>query len=182
MYLVGRDPLEGVLEYGMRLDEYRSTVHLAPRALLSDSAPMPDLRDVILRDATVADAPAVIELWQTCDLTRPWNDPLADFAQALGGPASMVLIAGHGEALAGSIMVGFDGHRGWVYYLAVAPDFRRHGLGRMLMDGAEAWLRTRGAPKIQLMVREDNHAALDFYEALGLERQKVVTLGKFLKE
>jgi ribosomal protein S18 acetylase RimI-like enzyme len=67
-------------------------------------------------------------------------------------------------------MVGSDGHRGWVYYLAVAPARRRAGLGRTMMDAAEAWLRARGAPKIQLMVREDNEAALGFYEALGLER------------
>jgi len=76
-------------------------------------------------------------------------------------------------------MVGFDGHRGWVYYLAVSPDHRRKGLGRALMAAAEAWLRARGAPKIQLMVREENEA-IAFYEALGLERQKVVTLGRFL--
>lgn len=143
---------------------------------------MPDLCDPILREATAADASSVVALWQACGLTRPWNDPLADFAQALAGTTSTVLIAGQGEALAGSVMVGFDGHRGWVYYLAVAPDRRRHGLGRKLMDAAETWLRTRGAPKIQLMVRDDNHAALGFYEALGLERQKVVTLGKFLKD
>ena len=89
--------------------------------------------------------------------------------------------AGQG-GLAGSVMVGFDGHRGWVYYLAVAPDRRRSGLGRVLMAAAEAWLRARGAPKIQLMVRADNEAALGFYEALGLERQQVVTLGRFLKD
>jgi ribosomal protein S18 acetylase RimI-like enzyme len=83
-------------------------------------------------------------------------------------------------ALAASVMVGCDGHRGWVYYLAVAPERRRAGLGRRMMDAAEAWLRARGAPKIQLMVREDNKDALGFYEALGLERQKVVTLGRFL--
>lgn len=143
---------------------------------------MSDLRDPILREATDTDAPAVVALWQACGLTRPWNDPVADFAQALAGTTSTVLIAGRGEALAGSIMVGFDGHRGWVYYLAVSPDFRRQGIGRTLMESAETWLRACGAPKIQLMVRDDNHAALGFYEALGLERQKVVTLGKFLKD
>ncbi|WBY07766.1 GNAT family N-acetyltransferase [Sphingomonas sp. 7/4-4] len=86
------------------------------------------------------------------------------------------------RGVAGSVMVGFDGHRGWVYYLAVSPDQRRTGLGRALMAAAEDWLRDRGAPKLQLMVREDNAAALDFYEALGLERQKVAVLGRFLKE
>jgi ribosomal protein S18 acetylase RimI-like enzyme len=154
--------------------------NLAPRALLGDSAPMPDPSESP-REATPADAPAVIALWEACGLTRPWNVPQDDFTQAIAGPTSTILIMGQGS-LAGSVMVGFDGHRGWVYYLAVAPDHRRHGLGRVLMAAAEAWLRARGAPKIQLMVRDDNHAALGFYEALGLEPQKVVTLGKFLKD
>lgn len=126
------------------------------------------------------DAGAVIALWRDCGLTRPWNDPAADFAMAVAGPGSAVLLAYDGAALAGSVMTGFDGHRGWVYYLAVAQDARRGGVGRDLMAAAEAWLRERGAPKIQLMVREDNEEALGFYEALGLERQKVVTLGRFL--
>nr|WP_253190616.1 GNAT family acetyltransferase [Sphingomonas sp. LM7] len=117
-----------------------------------------------------------------CELTRPWNDPAADFALALDSESSAVLVAQGSDGIGGSIMVGFDGHRGWVYYLAVAPDRRGEGLGRALMAAAEDWLRARGAPKIQLMVREDNHAALGFYRALGLERQKVVTLGRFLKD
>jgi ribosomal protein S18 acetylase RimI-like enzyme len=110
----------------------------------------------------------------------PWNDAGADFARAVAGPASAVLVLRDGDRLAASVMVGCDGHRGWVYYLAVAPDRRRAGLGRTMMEAAEAWLRERGAPKIQLMVREDNDEALGFYEALGLERQNVVTLGRFL--
>ena len=128
----------------------------------------------------------MIALWEACGLTRPWNDPARDFELALASEASTVLVvrvpAFGGEALAGSVMTGFDGHRGWVYYLAVSPEHRRKGLGRALMAAAEAWLRERGAPKIQLMVRADNDAALGFYEALGLERQQVVTLGRFLKD
>jgi ribosomal protein S18 acetylase RimI-like enzyme len=134
-----------------------------------------------MREANPADASEVIALWEACGLTRPWNDPAADFARAVAGPTSAVLLLHEGDALAASVMVGFDGHRGWVYYLAVAPERRRAGLGRVMMDAAEAWLRERGAPKIQLMVRADNEAALRFYEALGLERQQVVTLGRFLK-
>ena len=131
-------------------------------------------------EARPDDEADVIALWEACGLTRPWNNPAADFARAVGGPASAVLVQREGEALAASVMVGHDGHRGWVYYLAVAPARRRTGLGRAMMDAAEAWLRVRGAPKLQLMVREDNAAALDFYEALGLERQRVATLGRFL--
>jgi ribosomal protein S18 acetylase RimI-like enzyme len=80
----------------------------------------------------------------------------------------------------GSVMVGLDGHRGWIYYLAVAPKARRRGIGRALMSAAEAWLRQQGAPKLQLMVRQGNDEALAFYAALGLEQQPVVTLGRFL--
>lgn len=136
----------------------------------------------LIAAATAEDGPAVTALWRACGLTRPWNDPDADFALALATEASAILVARDGKDIAGSVMVGFDGHRGWVYYLAVAPARQRAGLGRALMAAAEDWLRTRGAPKIQLMVREDNHAALRFYETLGLEPQPVVTLGRFLKD
>lgn len=134
----------------------------------------------MIEPALAGDGPAVVALWHACGLTRPWNDPDADFALALRGAESTVLVARCGGTPVGSVMTGFDGHRGWVYYLAVAPDRRRGGLGRALMAAAEAWLRERGAPKLQLMVREDNDAALGFYEALGLERQKVAVLGRFL--
>ncbi|HMG47729.1 MAG TPA: GNAT family acetyltransferase [Allosphingosinicella sp.] len=131
-------------------------------------------------EAKAEDAEAVIALWRDCGLTRPWNDAAADFARAVAGPSSAVLLLREGGAPAASVMVGCDGHRGWVYYLAVAPPRRREGLGRAMMDAAEVWLRARGAPKLQLMVRDDNEEALDFYAALGLERQHVVTLGRFL--
>jgi ribosomal protein S18 acetylase RimI-like enzyme len=130
--------------------------------------------------AVAEDRDGVVALWRACGLTRPWNDPDRDFALALASGASAVLVARSAEAIDGAAMVGFDGHRGWVYYLAVAPARRGSGLGRALMAAAEHWLRGRGAPKVQLMVRTDNAAALDFYAALGLERQEVVTLGRFL--
>jgi ribosomal protein S18 acetylase RimI-like enzyme len=133
-----------------------------------------------VREAATNDVKGVIALWEACGLTRPWNDPAADFERAVTGPASAVLVLREGDALLASVMVGHDGHRGWVYYLAVAPERRRSGLGRATMEAAEAWLRERGVPKIQLMVRDDNVSALAFYESLGLERQKVVTLGRFL--
>lgn len=128
----------------------------------------------------LGDIPALVALWEACGLTRPWNDPGRDARLAIEGATSVILGLRDGEALIASVMVGFDGHRGWVYYLAVAPDRRRQGLGRSLMAAAEAWLRERNAPKLQLMVRTTNAEALGFYEALGLERQEVVTLGRFL--
>ena len=141
---------------------------------------MNDINELGVENATPADAAAVIALWQACALTRPWNDPVADYARAVTGECSAILLLRSVDTIAASVMVGEDGHRGWVYYLAVAPDRRRAGLGARMMAAAENWLRARGVPKIQLMVREDNEAALGFYEALGLERQKVVTLGRFL--
>lgn len=133
-----------------------------------------------IRTATPDDAELVIALWNASGLTRPWNDPQTDFDLALTTPTSTVLIAGQGGAVEGSVMVGFDGHRGWVYYLAVDPQARRSGLGRALMLAAEDWLRGQGAPKIQLMVRADNAEALAFYGALGLETQAVTVLGRRL--
>ena len=133
------------------------------------------------RPASAADQAAVLALWQDCGLTRPWNDPAADFRRALDWPASEVIVTPVLGTIAASVMVGHDGHRGWVYYLAVARDHRRSGLGRALMAAAETWLVERGCPKIQLMVRDDNAAAIAFYRSLGLEVQKVAVLGRFLR-
>lgn len=127
-----------------------------------------------------ADADAAVALWHAAGLTRPWNDPHADFARALAEPGADVLGLRDGGELVATVLVGDDGHRGWVYYLAVAPDRQRHGLGRVLMAAAEAWLRARGCPKLNLMVRGDNGAARGFYARLGYELNDVVTLGKRL--
>ena len=136
--------------------------------------------DLAIGEAGLADGEAVIGLWKACGLTRPWNDPLSDFRLALSTESSTVLAARDGEAMVGTIMVGFDGHRGWVYYLAVDPKARRTGLGRALISAAEAWLVARGCPKVQLMVRQDNAEALGFYEALGLTPQPVMVMGRRL--
>ena len=132
-------------------------------------------------DATPADADALVALWQCCGLTRPWNDPVRDLALALESPAPTVLVARADGAIVAGVMVGFDGHRGWIYYLAVEPARQRHGLGRTMMAAAESWLRDRNAPKLQLMVRSGNDAALAFYARLGLVAQDVVTLGRRLE-
>ncbi len=133
---------------------------------------------VPLGQADVAD---VVALWHAAGLTRPWNDPHADFARAVAGPASAVLGGRDASgALVGAAMVGHDGHRGWVYYLAVAPVARGTGLGRELMAACERWLVARGVPKIQFMVRTDNAPVLGFYEHLGYEQQDVAVLGRRL--
>lgn len=130
--------------------------------------------------AMAADADDAVALWHTCGLTRPWNDPYADFSLALANPSSTILLARDGDTIVGSVMAGFDGHRGWIYYLAVAPDRQRAGVGRALMTAAETWLAERDAPKVQLMVREGNAVTLGFYAALGYTPQGVVTLGRFI--
>jgi ribosomal protein S18 acetylase RimI-like enzyme len=130
-----------------------------------------------IEPAKAADREAVVALWQAADLTRPWNDPGADFDLALSNPTSTILLARDGGELSGSVMVGFDGHRGWIYYLACDPGRRELGVGRSLMRAAETWLRGHGCPRLRLMVRTDNLAALGFYRAIGYEEQDVVTLG-----
>ncbi len=135
---------------------------------------------VTIAQATRADRAPVIALWHAAGLTRPWNDPGSDFDLALGGPASTVLLARDEQGLAGSVMVGFDGHRGWVYYLATSPDRLKRGIGRRLLEAAEAWLRERGCPRVRLMVRDDNLAARGFYRAIGYDDQHVVTMGRTL--
>ena len=126
------------------------------------------------------EAAQTVCLWRDAGLTRPWNDPFADAELALSAEASTVILAFDGWTLAGSVMTGFDGHRGWVYYLAVAEARRRRGVGRALMRAAEQWLQARGAPKLQLMVRADNLAAEGFYEAIGYGREAVSVLSRRL--
>jgi len=127
-----------------------------------------------------ADAAAVVALWHATGLTRPWNDAGADFARAVAGPSSVVLGSWRDGELAGTAMVGHDGHRGWVYYLAVSPPAQGSGLGKQLMAACEAWLVGQGVPKIQFMVRSDNAPVLGFYDHLGYSRQDVVVLGRRL--
>jgi ribosomal protein S18 acetylase RimI-like enzyme len=133
-----------------------------------------------VRDFIEDDRQAVIALWQRCGLTRPWNDPSTDIDLAINGTTSTVLVGMFDATIVASVMVGFDGHRGWVYYLAVDPDHARQGHGSTMMAAAENWLAARSAPKLELMVRDDNAAAIGFYAALGYEPQKVSVLAKWL--
>jgi ribosomal protein S18 acetylase RimI-like enzyme len=127
-----------------------------------------------------ADIAAVVELWQRCGSTRPWNDPQADIALARRGSNSTVLLGRDGDALVASVLVGHDGHRGWVYYVTVDPDHRRKGFGRALMTAAEDWLRRRGILKLQLMVRPDNAQVQAFYETLDYDEQERIVYAKWL--
>jgi len=127
-----------------------------------------------------ADVAAVIALWQRCDLTRPWNDPAADIAMARRGTNATVLVGRDGGDIVASVLVGHDGHRGWVYYVSVDPNRRGKGYGRAIMDAAEDWLRGLGIEKLQLMVRADNAKVQAFYETLDYQEQARVIYAKWL--
>jgi ribosomal protein S18 acetylase RimI-like enzyme len=135
-----------------------------------------------VRSAVQDDEADVIALWRVCDLVATYNDPAADFRFARSGACSDVLVgedeAGH---ISGSVMVGHDGHRGWLYYLASAPEARGLGVGRQMADAAEEWLRRRGVLKAQLLVRETNIKVVSFYEHLGYEVAPRVVMGKWLR-
>jgi ribosomal protein S18 acetylase RimI-like enzyme len=122
----------------------------------------------------------VVSLWKTCELTRPWNDPYKDIQFARDGATSTVLVGFFEERLVASVMVGHDGHRGALYYLAVDPAFRKRGFGKATVAAAEGWLRERGVWKINLMVRSGNEKAGRFYEHLGYEMNPVTSFGKRL--
>jgi ribosomal protein S18 acetylase RimI-like enzyme len=127
-----------------------------------------------------ADTPEVIALWQRCGSTRPWNDPAADIALARKETNSTVLLGRSDGALVASVLVGHDGHRGWVYYVTADPEHRFKGYGRAIMSAAEDWLRARGIAKLQLMVRKDNPKVHAFYQSIGYYNQETVTFAKWL--
>ena len=127
-----------------------------------------------------ADVSSVVTLWEHCGLTRPWNDPVADITLARKGPNSTILVGREDERIVASAMVGHEGHRGWVYYVAVDPDRRGQGLGRAIMNAAEDWLRQAGIAKLQLLVRQDNAKASAFYETIGYDEAAVTVFAKWL--
>jgi ribosomal protein S18 acetylase RimI-like enzyme len=127
-----------------------------------------------------ADITGVIALWRRCGLVRPWNDPEADIALARQNANADILLGRAGDAIAASVLVGHDGHRGWVYYVSVDPEYQRKDFGRAIMTAAEDWLRARGIEKLQLMVRGDNTQVQAFYESLGFGEQKRIVYAKWL--
>lgn len=135
-----------------------------------------------IRPFDQVDTDAVIALWTEAGLTRPWNDPLLDIERKLRVQPELFLVAvdSDGTSIRGSVMAGYDGHRGWLYYLATAASHRGQGVARALVDEAERLLSAMGCPKVQLMVREGNEGVLGFYDTLGYERFDVANTGKRL--
>ena len=127
------------------------------------------------------DIEAAVALWKACGLIEPWNDPRADIARARQSRSAEILVAKARDGqIVATAMVGDDGHRGWLYYVAVAPDRQRSGLGRQIIGAAEDWLRARGVGKSMLMIRPTNTGVRGFYEALHYVEQERVIMARWL--
>ena len=133
-----------------------------------------------IRPFAVEDTEAVIALWRDCDLTRPWNDPARDIDRKLALADDLLLVGTVDDRVVGTVMAGYEGHRGWINYLAVEPTERGAGHGRALMAVAELRLRELGCPKINLQVRATNPDAIAFYERIGFTVDDTVSMGKRL--
>lgn len=133
-----------------------------------------------IRPYTSGDEAAVVQLWKDCELVVPWNDPHKDIQRKLRVQRDWFLVGCIDGRVIATAMAGYDGHRGWVNYLAVHPGFRRAGLGRTMMEAAEHRLLEAGCPKINIQVRTTNAEVIEFYKAIGYKTDDVVSLGKRL--
>ena len=140
------------------------------------------MADLVFTEITDRDVEAVIELWQTCGLTRPWNDPHNDIAFARAKPTSTLLVGREQETglIVASVMLGHDGHRGWVYYLSVSPELQGKGYGQQTMKAAEDWHLSQGVWKMQLLVRRGNEAVTRFYEGMGYNESACMLLERWI--
>lgn len=137
------------------------------------------MKDIFVTDTS--QIPEIVALWEAAGLAHPWNDSARDVRLALAHPTNRILGSRDVDGLlVGTVMVGFDGHRGWIYSLAVADSERGTGLGRALMEAAEAWLMEQGAPVVRLLVQSSNAKVTGFYEACGYERGDFIAFGKRL--
>jgi len=128
-----------------------------------------------------SDEAGLLALWQACALIMPWNNPYADIARKLADSPELFFVGRVGKRVAASCMAGYDGHRGWLYYLAVLPELRRRGYAAQLVAHSERKLRELGCAKIDLMVRNTNQAVIGFYQSIGYQQDPVVVLSKRLQ-
>ena len=136
---------------------------------------------MIVREFQPEDEDAVVSLWERCGLTRPWNDPHKDIGRKLRVRPDLFLVGVLGEEIVACVMAGYEGHRGWLNYLAVDPTRQREGLGRTMVAEAGARLRASGCPRVNLQIRASNKSAIAFYERIGYSIDDVVSMGKRLE-
>lgn len=136
--------------------------------------------EILMRTYRPSDQEQVVGLWQECGLIVPWNDPRLDIERKSARQPELFWVVESDDRIVGTIMVGYEGHRGWINYLAVAPGYRRLSIGRRMLQRAEDELRKLGCPKINLQVRTSNQAVIAFYQRLGFAVDDVVSLGKRL--
>ena len=133
-----------------------------------------------IRPYKITDQKNVIDLWIQCELVKPWNNPVKDIERKLQVNPELFLVGEENSEIVATAMAGYDGHRGWVNYLAVSPSARQSGLGRKLMVHVEKLLVKRGCPKINLQIRCTNSRAVEFYKAIGYDVDEVIGMGKRL--
>ena len=156
-----------------------------PAAAADGDGPLPPVADTKLttldiRAYSEPDQHAVVALWRECGLVRPWNDPVQDIHRKLRVQRDLFLVGILDGRLIATVMAGYEGHRGWINYLAVAKECRGRGFGRRLMDEAEARLLAIGCPKINLQIRNSNTEAVEFYRSLGFSVDDSLSMGKRL--
>ena len=137
---------------------------------------------LMIRPFQEGDEEALVSLWNMCKLTVPWNNPYKDIARKLKVQAELFLVGYLEDKLIASVMAGYDGHRGWINYFAVHPDFQARGYGKQLMDNVENGLRELGCPKINLQIREGNDKVFSYYQKLGFVEEKRINMGKRLED
>lgn len=135
---------------------------------------------LIVRPYQPEDEQQVIELWHRCDLVVPWHDPKYDIELKLQIQPDLFLVAAIENLIVATVMAGYEGHRGWINYLAVTPDYQRQGIGRLMMAKAEAELKKLGCPKVNLQIRATNHSVIAFYEKIGFADDYIIGMGKRL--
>src|SRR5512147_1140612 len=137
---------------------------------------------MLIRPFRPDDEAAVIALWQRCDLVRPWNDPHKDIRRKLLVRPDLFVVGIVDDHIVASVMAGYEGHRGWLNYLAVDPTHQRRGHARAMVAEAERLLRAAGCPKINLQVRTSNNGVIEFYRKLGYAADEVTSMGKRLEQ
>ena len=136
--------------------------------------------NILIKSYRESDKQDIIQLWKECGLIVPWNNPQRDIERKVSTQPELFLVGSINDEIIATAMVGYDGHRGWVYYLAVLPKYQKYGFGKQMMNSAEGYLKKMGCPKINIMVRDTNLDVINFYESVGYKTEAITTFGKRL--